>query len=458
MTMNERRSLLGRMLFGRIMCIAAGLCLTACLLLPCGTALGAAPEDMARAPLSEPLGQQGTITFQIKTGKEYHTGSGANPITVDILEIPEVATLQFKQASTVCELQWMWARGIRADDLSVEIPQLAGPEEFFVQYTWDAPAGRFTGYVNGTALRLPETVVTPFELPEAQEILLAGAPFQVELFSSQARYLEESEARAEVPETLLGRHAGLFGGAEKLPAPMDVMARMGQPLYESALDSPESVDGWVMEGPGLTSFEEGWMEVASKKPDSLLKDGHIVYWCPEDFPESFVAEWEVQIESEDGLCIVFFAASGAQGEDLFDPGLPKRTGIFKQYTQGAISCYHISYYANTPSAQGRITSNMRKNSGFYLVSNGPPGIAPGSKEAHTVCLIKDKGHVQMQIDGNTVIDFIDDGERYGPVHGAGKIGFRQMQWTVARYRDLRVHALLPESAARTPALNDEPAN
>jgi hypothetical protein len=40
-----------------------------------------------------------------------------------------------------------------------------------------------------------------------------------------------------------------------------------------------------------------------------------------------------------------------------------------------------------------------------------------------------------------VIDYTDDGSGYGPPLGAGKIGLRQMQWTVAKYRDFRVHAL-----------------
>jgi len=76
---------------------------------------------------------------------------------------------------------------------------------------------------------------------------------------------------------------------------------------------------------------------------------HHVFWCPENFPDRFIAEWEAQNREPDaGLCIVFFAAKGEKGEDIFDPFLPKRDGTFKQYTQGKIISYHISYYANSP--------------------------------------------------------------------------------------------------------------
>jgi len=187
------------------------------------------------------------------------------------------------------------------------------------------------------------------------------------------------------------------------------------------------------------------MVMSSQQPTG--PEGHIVHWCPAEVPKRFVADWDIQLRSPQGLCIVFFAAAGTHGEDIFSPELPKRTGAFTQYTRGAIDCYHISYIANTPNQPGRITSNMRRNAGFHLVANGPPGIAPGSQEVHGVRLIKDDAHVQLLVDGRVIIDFTDDGQQYGPVLGDGRIGFRQMQWTTAGYRALRIRGL----AAPAPA-------
>ncbi|MCP4642269.1 MAG: DUF1961 family protein [bacterium] len=408
------------------------------LLLPLSTSFA---EDNTTVRFDRPLGVQGTVNIHIATDKAYRTGPEAKRAGFTLFEIPDLATCRFTQASTVCELRWVWARGIEADDLGVQLPVLPGPEEYFIQFTWDAEAGRFNGYVNGAPLRLPDTQIPPWAAPQGTEIRLASGPFKTTLVSALPNHLGQSQARALVPENLLGRHAELFGAPEEVRSPIDVASRLGNVLYESSFAAPDSVEGWVLEGPGLLSFEGGWMTMASAKPDSPKKDGHIVHWCPNDFPESFVAEWEMQITSESGLCIVFFAARGVNGEDIFDPALPKRTGIFRQYHSGAISCYHISYYASTPSSPGRITSNLRKNRGFHLVSNGPPGINPGSHAMHAVRLVKDGPHLQLLVDDEVIIDFTDDGKRYGPVLEGGKIGLRQMQWTKAQYRNFRVREL-----------------
>jgi hypothetical protein len=443
MTMNDRAVSGGRL--GGMQVIKHG---AAIIFLAVWASSAAGQQSDSVVKLKGLLGPQGTISFRTQTDKDYHTGPKAKPLTVDILEIPGIAKVRFSQSSTVCELQWIWAGGVKADNLVVQVPGFPGPEEYFIQYTWDALAGRFTGYVNGTPLRLSEIRLSTWNVPEVAEVRLAKGPFKTALVSTDPRYLDEAQARAQVPEFMRGKRAELFGVREKDPATIEVASRLGKLLYGSALDAPGSMEGWVMEGPGVTAFEDGWMQMASKEADSTAKEGHIVYWCPRDFPESFAAEWEMRITSKSGLCIVFFAARGLKGEDIFDPGLPKRTGIFRQYNQGAISCYHISYYASTPSDPGRITSNLRKNSGFHLVSNGPPGIEPGSDAVHAMRLIKDAAHIQLQVDGKVIIDFTDDGQRYGPVLGGGKIGFRQMQWTIARYRGLRVYELRTKNAAR----------
>jgi hypothetical protein len=423
----------------------AGIVLLIAWVVMTGWAFPATPQQSGSiVRFQNPLGPQGAISFRIQTDQEYHTGPKVKPITIDILDIPGIAKVRFSQSSTVCELQWLWAKGVKADNLQVEVPEFPGPEEYFIQYTWDAPAGRFTGYVNGTPLRLSEIRLSTWDVPEGTEVRVAAGPFKTTLVSAEPQYLDEARARAQVPESMLGKRAGLFGVREKDPTPIEVASRLGRLLYESALDAPGSMDGWVMEGSGVTAFEDGWMKMASKQADSAAKEGHIVYWCPRDFPESFVAEWETRITSESGLCIVFFAARGLNGEDIFNPGLPKRTGVFRQYHSGAISCYHISYYASTPSSPGRITSNLRKNSGFHLVANGPPGIEPGSDTVQALRLIKDAAHIQLQVEGKVIIDFTDDGQRCGPVLGGGKIGLRQMQWTDALYRNFRVHELRRE--------------
>ncbi len=220
---------------------------------------------------------------------------------------------------------------------------------------------------------------------------------------------------------------------------LDVDKVRGETIYQCGFAVQDAVSNWVMEGEGSCSFDDGWMTIASTEPDSEEGRGNSVFWCPEDFPADFIAEWDIQPLSEHGLCIVFFAAKGIRGESIFDPSLNERNGIFCQYTRGDINSYHISYYANTPFNPRRATSNLRKNSGFHLVSAGPPGIPAFSRDICHVALIKQSGRILLGVDGKKIIDYVDDGKSYGPILQDGKIGFRQMRWMTARYRNFNVY-------------------
>ena len=208
----------------------------------------------------------------------------------------------------------------------------------------------------------------------------------------------------------------------------------GDLLYNNALDQVMATKEWVLEGPAKVEFRDDWMEMYSPG-----KEGHHVYWCPEEFPTSFIAEWEMQnLDTDAGLCIIFFAARGTAGENIFDPGLRTRNGIFSGYTKSDINCYHISYYANTPNAPDRPFSHLRKNTGFHKVHIGKAPLRSKSIAVHKVTLIKDANHIIMYLDDRKIIDWRDDGRTYGPVLGSGKMGFRQMRWTHFRYRNFKV--------------------
>src|SRR5690606_34934774 len=211
----------------------------------------------------------------------------------------------------------------------------------------------------------------------------------------------------------------------------------GALLYENSFAKEALMHDWVMEGPGRTAFADGWMEMYAPE-----EKWHHVFWCPRDFPSRFIAEWEMQnLHPEAGLVIVFFAASGIAGEDIFDPSLPKRDGTFKYYTKDKLRSYHISYYANNPKNPDRALAHLRKNNMFALVQTGPVGIPKESTAIHHIRLIKDGAHIRFFVDDRMIIDWIDDGKTYGEVYDDGKIGFRQMQWSHFRYRNLRVWGL-----------------
>ncbi len=209
----------------------------------------------------------------------------------------------------------------------------------------------------------------------------------------------------------------------------------GKLLYSNALSNQEMVKDWIFEGPAKIEFKDNWMHMYSPN-----EEGHHVFWCPVDFPGNFIAEWEAQNQEIDaGLCIVFFCTKGLKGESIFDASLPKRTlGTFTDYTKGAMNDYHISYYANGRDNPNRETANLRKNKGFNLVQTGEIGIPVQSTAIHKMKLIKQEGKILMFIDERKIIDWTDDGIKYGKILEDGKIGFRQMQWTHFAYRNFKV--------------------
>ena len=85
--------------------------------------------------------------------------------------------------------------------------------------------------------------------------------------------------------------------------------------------------------------------------------------------------------------------------------------------------------------------HLRKNNSFALLQTGPDGIPKNSVAVHRVKLVKNENKILFYLDDRKVIDWQDDGVTFGPVYGAGKIGFRQMQWSHFRYRNFKVWAI-----------------
>jgi hypothetical protein len=402
-------------------------------------------NDTAVHGLDKPLQSEGTVSFELTPGTTLRNGIGAAKEQFTVLRIPDLADILLAQSETNMTIQWRWAAKIDVADLRMLLPELPGDKTYFMQFTWEARLGRFEVYFNGLPMIDPGTNHQPWEVNQAAtEYEIPQSPARLSSLQIVPEYFPPKTMRGQVPEKFLGRDADVLGqDRSKLPLP--VAKRLGRLLLDAPLASPGDIDDWILEGPGEVTIQDGWMHMRSTRPDAAKGvNGHIVNWCPRDFPASFVAEWEVQILSEFGLNIVFFAAKGEKGEDIFDSGLPPRDGTFTHYIKGAVKSYHISYFADAANAPGRSTSNLRKNNRFLLIAAGPVAIPADSHDVHRVRLIKDGAHIQLQVDGRVSIDYVDPGtDRYGPVYGGGKFGLRQMQWTVARYRNLKIWELGP---------------
>ncbi|MFW6271291.1 MAG: DUF1961 family protein [Bacillota bacterium] len=143
-------------------------------------------------------------------------------------------------------------------------------------------------------------------------------------------------------------------------------------IYENSLSTQKDVADFVMEGKGTVTFPKGRMRMESILSPDKDQDPNIVYWCPVDFPEDICIKWDFWPIKEPGLCIIFFAAKGRNGEDLFSDELEERTGIYGQYTMGDINAYHLSYFRRKHPINARAfqTCNLRKSHGFHMVARG----------------------------------------------------------------------------------------
>jgi hypothetical protein len=215
---------------------------------------------------------------------------------------------------------------------------------------------------------------------------------------------------------------------------LDVADLKGELVVEETFDEPWE-ERWTLEGPGILTQEDGRLRMQEPDPGEEGAN-HIVLWNNTELPGDFIAEWEFTPNNVEGLCIVFFCAKGINGESIFDPSLAERDGTFTGYTRGDINSYHISYFRNT--CRRSPDTALRKNSGFWRCSAGYDFIPWEAGVTSRLTLVKRGAHIQLAINGNVSIDWVDDGTSRGPVWGSGWFGLRQMMTTDGWYDNVRV--------------------
>lgn len=215
-------------------------------------------------------------------------------------------------------------------------------------------------------------------------------------------------------------------------------------IYENPLSCEADVKEFVIEGSARIYFENGKMRMKNALDAELGQKSNFVYWCDKDFPSDIIIEWDFKPIEEPGLAIMFFAAKGCMGEDLFDESLAERDGQYNLYHSGDINAYHISYFRRKWDEERAFhTCNLRKSKGFYLVTQGADPIpnCEDAMESYHIRITKCKGLIEFAINDLTVFSWQDDGREYGAVLGGGKIGFRQMAPMIGEYSNLKVFEL-----------------
>lgn len=222
------------------------------------------------------------------------------------------------------------------------------------------------------------------------------------------------------------------------------LAAVSELIYENPLAAEADIRDFVLEGEAAVTFPQGRMRLENKLSAEEGQKANYVLWCPEEFPSDVMITWDFYPVREPGLCMMFFAAQGRDGKDLFDSSLQKRTGEYVQYHHGDINAFHVSYFRRKETDERAFhTCNLRKSYGFYLTAQGGdpiPDVSDAKPPYHIAVLKKDR-EVRFYINELEIFCYIDDGETCGPLLGGGKIGFRQLAPFIGEYADLKVYKL-----------------
>lgn len=279
------------------------------------------------------------------------------------------------------------------------------------------------------------------------------------MFASAPVSGQEQEKKKEKKPKKENMRSALIG-QKFIPEDVD----MDNPIYQTSFDDPSVLKDWKLEGGKSMSVVNGSLVLESDpnkteidgdaekkdKPSKAKDDNtmdaprskdHLVCWMTKEVPADFLLEFTVRPSNRQlGLNIVFFGAKGLNGENIFEPPIQPRTGLYPQYNRGDINAYHISYWA-----ANRESANFRKSKGFNLVAEGDDLITNAPADAfQTIRVYKRGGDIRMMVDDVVALAWKDDGEAFGPVLGSGWTALRQMGHThSSEYGDYKVYPLKP---------------
>ncbi len=200
---------------------------------------------------------------------------------------------------------------------------------------------------------------------------------------------------------------------------------------------PDPQAEWIAEGWGGADVCDGKLWVAPSafeacgeragNPDQ--EPSHMVVWNKTRFPADVIFEFTVNHHgSDNGLTLVFFAADGAEGQDIFDLELPPRNGVYRNYNKGRLRNYTVSYWSRNkkPSlvAKGeQYTNRIRKNPGANIIATDDSLTDKCNDCDFKVRILKVAGNISVEINGVVANHVVDS----DAPHGGGYIGLRSME-------------------------------
>jgi len=403
-------------------------------------------ETSTIVKLDNPVSQKGTVSFILETNKTYSNGYPDSSFDQTLFELPGLGKCIFERSMYAVFLYFQWEKDEAHNGFFALFKELSGPKRYAFQFSWDADKGLSDAYMNGIPIRTEnDRYYKSWEVKgKTGQIVLHNGPNNVTDIKVLPVYTGKNETAKFVPDELYGKMTYLLN-PQSLPEKKDISGRKGKLLYSSIFNNEDAMKDWVVEGPGHLEFQYDQLVMSSKIPNPPDgSTGHFNFWCPEKFPDKIIVEWEFMPLSEMGVCHIFFAAAGGNGEDIFDESLPGRDGHFQQYINDMINNYYIIYFSNRRlfRTTNFSTTWLMKCAKASLLTLGRTAVNPGEKRFYKMCLIKDGPHIQLLADGKVCLDYTDsDAEKNGPALESGRISFRQMAVTKAAYHGFKVWEL-----------------
>ncbi len=144
-------------------------------------------------------------------------------------------------------------------------------------------------------------------------------------------------------------------------------------------------------------------------------------------PDQIAVSYELTVHSQAGLVINYLAMRGINGESVLDPtsGLPARDGIMANYwaSEFGLQSYHLSFTRYNDKGVHTGTANIRRNPGGLLVGHGVDPVREVGR-AFKLRITKDRGAVQLFVDGVLAMACVDHATNLGPIPDGGHFGFR----------------------------------
>ena len=179
-------------------------------------------------------------------------------------------------------------------------------------------------------------------------------------------------------------------------------------MDESHMDS-----NWWFEGSGRY-----WIEADNVHLQEANDGVGVVLWSKQELPSDFEISFDVSLSNERGIFVLFFAASGVDGSDLFETKVG-RTGDYEEYIRGNINAYSASLHRYFPDGEHNPGANLRRNAGFNLLNTAMPDPMMESGKIYRVLVRKVAEVIRIEVDGELVHDYTDP----EPL-GGGRVGFR----------------------------------